>query len=180
MSSDLLRQALILIVAGSLGIVGWITYRFRDVKFGVTALVSLLHDVIVVAEDRRLVVLEQLRRRRCRRPAGVDLDRGRALGRIVVHVVDRAAEGAELAVVLARDLGADEIDAGAFLVEGERLGAGRRGCGHGGRTGRLRRLNGGFDGCRARGGLTDRRFGFVLGGIGVARSAREHERTDEE
>ena len=27
---------------------GWITYRFRDWKFGVTALVSLLHDVIVV------------------------------------------------------------------------------------------------------------------------------------
>ena len=47
-SSDLLRQALVLIVVGSLGIVGWITYRFRDVKFGVTALVSLLHDVIVV------------------------------------------------------------------------------------------------------------------------------------
>jgi preprotein translocase subunit SecF len=47
-SSDLLRQALILIVVGSLGIVGWITYRFRDVKFGVTALASLGHDVIVV------------------------------------------------------------------------------------------------------------------------------------
>jgi preprotein translocase SecF subunit len=47
-SSDLLRQALVLIVVGSLGIVLWITYRFRDVKFGVTALVSLLHDVIVV------------------------------------------------------------------------------------------------------------------------------------
>jgi preprotein translocase SecF subunit len=47
-SSDLLREALILIVVGSLGIVAWITYRFRDVKFGVTALVSLLHDVIVV------------------------------------------------------------------------------------------------------------------------------------
>jgi preprotein translocase subunit SecF len=47
-SSDLLRQALVLIVVGSLGIVAWITYRFRDVKFGVTALVSLLHDVIVV------------------------------------------------------------------------------------------------------------------------------------
>ena len=47
-SSDLLRQALILIVVGSLGIVTWITYRFRDVKFGVTALVSLLHDVVVV------------------------------------------------------------------------------------------------------------------------------------
>ncbi|MGK2849885.1 MAG: protein translocase subunit SecF [Candidatus Limnocylindrales bacterium] len=47
-SSDLVSQALILIVVGSLGIVAWITYRFRDVKFGVTALVSLLHDVIVV------------------------------------------------------------------------------------------------------------------------------------
>jgi preprotein translocase subunit SecF len=47
-SSDLLRQALILIVVGSLGIVSWITYRFRDVKFGVTALVSLSHDVVVV------------------------------------------------------------------------------------------------------------------------------------
>jgi preprotein translocase subunit SecF len=47
-SSDLLRQALILVVVGSLGILAWITYRFRDVKFGVTALVSLLHDVIVV------------------------------------------------------------------------------------------------------------------------------------
>ena len=41
-------QALILIVVGSLGILLWITYRFRDVRFGVTALVSLLHDVIVV------------------------------------------------------------------------------------------------------------------------------------
>ena len=47
-SSDLLRQALVLIVVGSLGILGWITYRFRDWKFGVTALVSLLHDVVVV------------------------------------------------------------------------------------------------------------------------------------
>ena len=47
-SSDLLNQAIILVVVGSLGIVTWITYRFRDVKFGVTALVSLLHDVVVV------------------------------------------------------------------------------------------------------------------------------------
>ena len=47
-SSDLVSQALILIVVGSLGIMAWITYRFRDWKFGVTALVSLLHDVIVV------------------------------------------------------------------------------------------------------------------------------------
>jgi preprotein translocase subunit SecF len=47
-SSDLLNQAIVLVVVGSLGIVSWITYRFRDVKFGVTALVSLLHDVVVV------------------------------------------------------------------------------------------------------------------------------------
>ena len=47
-SSDLVQQAVILILVGSLGILGWITLRFRDVKFGVTALVSLLHDVIVV------------------------------------------------------------------------------------------------------------------------------------
>ncbi|HET7030549.1 MAG TPA: protein translocase subunit SecF [Candidatus Limnocylindrales bacterium] len=47
-SSDLVNQALILIVVGSLGILLWITYRFQDVKFGVTALVALVHDVIVV------------------------------------------------------------------------------------------------------------------------------------
>ena len=47
-SSDLISQAFILILVGSLGILLWITYRFRDVKFGVTALISLVHDVIVV------------------------------------------------------------------------------------------------------------------------------------
>jgi preprotein translocase subunit SecF len=47
-SSDLISQALLLIVVGSLGILAWITYRFRDVTFGVTALITLLHDVIVV------------------------------------------------------------------------------------------------------------------------------------
>jgi preprotein translocase subunit SecF len=47
-SSDLIQQAVILIFVGSLGILGWITLRFRDVKFGVTALIALLHDVIVV------------------------------------------------------------------------------------------------------------------------------------
>ena len=47
-SSDLVTQALILILVGSLGILLWITFRFRDVKMGVTALVALLHDVIVV------------------------------------------------------------------------------------------------------------------------------------
>jgi preprotein translocase SecF subunit len=47
-SSDLISQAIILIIVGSLGILGWITYRFRDVKFGVAALIALLHDVLVV------------------------------------------------------------------------------------------------------------------------------------
>jgi len=47
-SSDLIQQAVILILVGSLGILLWITIRFRDVKFGATALVALLHDVIVV------------------------------------------------------------------------------------------------------------------------------------
>src|SRR6185503_13865332 len=47
-SSDLIQQAVILILVGSIGILLWITLRFRDVKFGVTALVALLHDVIVV------------------------------------------------------------------------------------------------------------------------------------
>ncbi len=47
-SADLIQQAVLLILIGSLGILAWITVRFHDVKFGVTALVALLHDVIVV------------------------------------------------------------------------------------------------------------------------------------
>ncbi|HEV8490256.1 MAG TPA: protein translocase subunit SecF [Candidatus Limnocylindrales bacterium] len=47
-SNDLVNQALLLILVGSVGILVWITYRFRDVKFGTTALVALLHDVILV------------------------------------------------------------------------------------------------------------------------------------
>ncbi len=47
-SADLINQAIILIIVGSAGILLWITYRFQDVKFGVTALVALVHDVIVV------------------------------------------------------------------------------------------------------------------------------------
>ncbi|MBI3747026.1 MAG: protein translocase subunit SecF [Chloroflexi bacterium] len=47
-STDLINQAIVLILVGSLGILGWITLRFRDVKMGVTALIALLHDVIVV------------------------------------------------------------------------------------------------------------------------------------
>src|SRR5919197_618227 len=47
-SSDLIADAIKLIIIGSIGILLWITYRFRDVKFGATALAALLHDVIVV------------------------------------------------------------------------------------------------------------------------------------
>lgn len=47
-SSDLVSQALLLILIGSIGIMTWITYRFRDFRMGVTALGALLHDVIVV------------------------------------------------------------------------------------------------------------------------------------
>ena len=47
-SADLIQQALILILVGSVGILLWITYRFQDVKFGATALAALLHDVLVV------------------------------------------------------------------------------------------------------------------------------------
>ena len=46
-SQDLAQQALLLVVLGSLGIVLWMTYRFRNVRFGAAALVALLHDVIV-------------------------------------------------------------------------------------------------------------------------------------
>ena len=48
MSGDLINQAIVLLIVGALGILLWITFRFRDVKFGATAIVALLHDVIVV------------------------------------------------------------------------------------------------------------------------------------
>jgi preprotein translocase subunit SecF len=47
-SADLIGQAIRLILAGSVGILLWITVRFRDFRFGVAALTALLHDVIVV------------------------------------------------------------------------------------------------------------------------------------
>ena len=47
-SSELTQQAIILVLLGSLGIMVWMTFRFRNWKFGVTALIALLHDVIVV------------------------------------------------------------------------------------------------------------------------------------
>jgi len=47
-SNDLINQAFLLIIVGALGILLWITFRFHDVKFGTTAIVALLHDVLVV------------------------------------------------------------------------------------------------------------------------------------
>ena len=46
-SQDLTQQAILLILLGSIGIVLWMTYRFRNLRFGLAALVALLHDVIV-------------------------------------------------------------------------------------------------------------------------------------
>ena len=47
-SAELIQQTFLLILMGALGIMLWITYRFRDFRMGAVALVSLLHDVIVV------------------------------------------------------------------------------------------------------------------------------------
>jgi preprotein translocase SecF subunit len=47
-SSDLILQALLLILFGSIGILIWITIRFNDFRMGATALVAMLHDVLVV------------------------------------------------------------------------------------------------------------------------------------
>jgi preprotein translocase SecF subunit len=46
-SSELIQQTGLLILGASLAIMAWISYRFRDFRMGVTALVALLHDVIV-------------------------------------------------------------------------------------------------------------------------------------
>ena len=46
-SQDLTQQAILLIALGSIGIVLWMTYRFRNLRFGLAALAALLHDVIV-------------------------------------------------------------------------------------------------------------------------------------
>jgi preprotein translocase subunit SecF len=46
-SAELIEQTFLLIIFASLGIMGWISYRFRDVRMGFTAVVALLHDVIV-------------------------------------------------------------------------------------------------------------------------------------
>jgi preprotein translocase SecF subunit len=47
-SQELTQQAILLVIIGSIGILLWMTFRFRDVRFGATALVALVHDVLVV------------------------------------------------------------------------------------------------------------------------------------
>ena len=47
-STQLITQTIELILLGSLGILIWVGFRFGSIKFGATALVALLHDVIVV------------------------------------------------------------------------------------------------------------------------------------
>jgi len=47
-SSELIQQAVLLILLGSIGILIWVGIRFHSIKFGATALAALLHDVIVV------------------------------------------------------------------------------------------------------------------------------------
>ena len=47
-SGELAQQALLLIVLGSAGILGWMTFRFADFRMGMAAIAALLHDVVVV------------------------------------------------------------------------------------------------------------------------------------
>ncbi len=47
-SSELIQQAILLVILGSIGILLWVSTRFADVKFGVSAIIALMHDVIVV------------------------------------------------------------------------------------------------------------------------------------
>ena len=47
-SQELTQQAMLLVIIGSIGILLWMTFRFRDIRFGATALVALVHDVLVV------------------------------------------------------------------------------------------------------------------------------------
>jgi preprotein translocase SecF subunit len=47
-SAELVQQTVLLVLMGALGIMLWITYRFRDFRMGAIALITLLHDVFVV------------------------------------------------------------------------------------------------------------------------------------
>jgi preprotein translocase SecF subunit len=47
-SAELVQQTFLLIVFAALAIMVWVTYRFRDFRMGVTAIIALVHDVIIV------------------------------------------------------------------------------------------------------------------------------------
>jgi preprotein translocase subunit SecF len=47
-SSEVTQQAILLILLGSLGILVWISIRFHDIRMGASAIIALIHDVIVV------------------------------------------------------------------------------------------------------------------------------------
>ena len=47
-SQELIQQTFLLLLMGVVGIMLWITFRFGDFRMGVTALVAMLHDVVVV------------------------------------------------------------------------------------------------------------------------------------
>ncbi|HUG46893.1 MAG TPA: protein translocase subunit SecF [Candidatus Limnocylindria bacterium] len=47
-SAELGQQALVLLALGSLGILGWMTFRFSDYRMGAAAIIALIHDVLVV------------------------------------------------------------------------------------------------------------------------------------
>lgn len=47
-SAELVQQTFLLVLMGAIGIMLWITYRFRDFRMGAIALITLLHDVFVV------------------------------------------------------------------------------------------------------------------------------------
>jgi preprotein translocase SecF subunit len=47
-SAELAQQAVLLLILGSAGILGWMTFRFADFRMGAAAIAALIHDVIVV------------------------------------------------------------------------------------------------------------------------------------
>lgn len=47
-SGELIQQTFLLILIGTIAIMAWITIRFNDFRMGATAIVALVHDVIVV------------------------------------------------------------------------------------------------------------------------------------
>jgi preprotein translocase SecF subunit len=47
-SSEIGQQAIILIILGSAGILGWMWLRFADFRMGMAAIAALVHDVLVV------------------------------------------------------------------------------------------------------------------------------------